>query len=109
MTLRHSCCHRLLSLNAFGSKIPVSTIPDALGKGQAAAKKHDMLIATEAMEVREEFEELLHFHAFDNGEGRCQRGVVGQYLTLAVGDVHAGTWEGEKITFRRRNIRIIYL
>lgn len=69
----------------------VITITDALGKGKTAAKKQDMLIAAEAMEIREELEELLYFHAFDKWEERYQRGVVGQHLTLAVGDVHAGT------------------
>ena len=75
----------------FSCKIPVITITDALGKGKTAAKKQDMLIAAEAMEIREELEELFYFHAFDKWEERYQRGVVGQHLTLAVGDVHAGT------------------
>ena len=36
------------SLRGPDSKIPV-TVAHALGEGQAAAKKHDMLVATEAM------------------------------------------------------------
>ena len=67
-----------------------------------------MLIATEAMEVREELEELLHVHVFDNWQERCQRAVVGQNLTLAVSDVHAGAWEVETLTVSSR-IRNLYL
>lgn len=40
-------------------------ITGAFGEGQAAAEKHDMLIATEVMQVHEELEELLDFHVFD--------------------------------------------
>lgn len=58
------------------------------------------MIATEAMEVRKELEELLHVHVFDNWQDRCQGAVVGKNLTLAVSDVHAGTWEKETVTFR---------
>lgn len=94
------------SRNDFGSKIPVITITDALGEGKATAKKHDILIAAEAMEVHEELEELLHIHVFHNGGGRGWRGVVGQHLTVAVGDVHAGTWGVRIIPFRSRHIGI---
>lgn len=59
-----------------------------------------MLIATEAMEVHKELEELLHVHGFDNWQKRCEGAVVGKNLTLAVSDVHAGTWEAETATFR---------
>lgn len=61
-----------------------------------------MLIATEAMEVREELEELLRVHIFDNWQEGWQRAVVGQNLTLSVGDVHAGAWEVETLTVRSR-------
>lgn len=44
----------------------VIAINDALRKGETTAKQHDMLIATEAMEIREKLEELLHFHVSDN-------------------------------------------
>lgn len=69
--LRHLCNNGLLSWDDFDSKIPVITITNTLGEGEATAEKHDMLIAAEAMEVHEELEELLHFHVFDNREEGC--------------------------------------
>lgn len=59
-----------------------------------------MLIAAEAMEVREELEELLHVHSFDNWQERGHGAVVRKNLTLAVSDGHAGTWEVETVTLR---------
>lgn len=70
--------------------MPVIAINNALGEGEATAKEQDVLIATEAMEVREELEELLRVHIFDNWQEGCQGAVVGQNLTLSVSDVHAG-------------------
>lgn len=58
------------------------------------------MIATEAMEVREELEELLHVHSFDNWQERCHGAVVRKNLTLAVSDDHAGTWEEKTVTLR---------
>lgn len=107
--LRHLCSNGLLSQHDFDSKIPVVTITDALREGEATAKKHDMLIAAEAMEVHEELEELLHFHVLDNREERCECGLVGQQLTLAVGDVRTGAWGVKIIIFRSRHIRIVCL
>lgn len=56
----------LASHQGFCSTIPVITINDALGEGEVTAKQHDMLIATEAMEVRKELEELLRVHVLDD-------------------------------------------
>ena len=98
----------LFIIERYGSKIPVTAIHNALREGEAAAEEQDVLIATEAMQVREELEELLRVHGFDNWQERCQRAVVGQNLTLAVGDVHAGAWEVETLTVRsqRSNLRL---
>lgn len=60
------CYNWHLSLNDLGSQIPVITVTDALRESKATAKKQDMLIATEAMKIHEELEELVHIHAFDN-------------------------------------------
>lgn len=85
--------------------MPVIAINNALREGEATAEEQDMLIATEAMEVREELEELLHVHVFDNWQERCQRAVVGQNLTLAVSDVHAGACVPVTLVLWRRSSR----
>lgn len=68
--------------------LPFFSLGDTFWKCQAAAKKHDVSVATEAVQVAEELEEHVHLDTLDDDSAGEHAGpVVWQNVALALANI----------------------